>query len=121
MTIAGDPASEIQFSAFSPRNGARAERKPMKMMALTGVRERGWSLPNHLGIITALAMAHISLDDPMRKAFHEVMIPARQPAMTSLPQTVDPNMGVRASAVTRSCEPSWSAGIATDVMPMTTT
>src|SRR5699024_12187049 len=57
-----------------------------------------------------LAMAHISLDDPMRNAFHEVMIPARPPAMTSLPQSVDPNMVVRASAVTRSCEPSWSAG-----------
>ena len=54
----------------------------------------------------------------MRKAFHEVMIPARPPAMTSLPQNAELNMAASASAVTRSCAASSDAGMASDVIQM---
>ena len=74
----------------------------MKITAFDGVRYFGCSFPNHSGIIRARAMENMRRDAPIRKAFHEVMMPARPPAMTMVPQISWPSRIASASAVTSS-------------------
>ena len=74
----------------------------MNSSALTGVPYFGWRTANHCGIMPERAIAHMRREEPMRKAIHEVMMPARPPAMTILPMRAEPNIAATASAVARS-------------------